>query len=567
MVSTLVYVLSPSLTSAYLFDVVAGQYRFVARGAVPSLAHPRSTLVDDATAAALAIERATGRTLFVHGRPAIPETPDGSGIDAVLAVCHPDGALRVAVVGATSELAYDSGPRAVNGAGQEVVHNLPLDRQDFRTRESVYEGVRKLRAAAPDVILLAGKPSESSDDRIDVVAEALAAVDPPPDCRPPALLFAGENGQLAGVRRTVGDKLPLYGASPLRPAPVEENLEEAKAILADLHCQTWCEQLPQFGRFAGWLKTRPVARDVALARMFRFLSVVEGGAVWGLDLDRATVGIFLAEPSSFSSFRFRPASPPLAQAYKWLPIDRSYSAFEQSIVNALLRPNTVPAGTDEMLYEGALLRAMCRQVFEDPRRAIVEPPAAGKPLHLVGTGPCAANVPNSAEAALLLLDCAQPSAIGYLCWDALSLLAPIGALASVEPQAAAELALSEAWERVGFFISPGGTLRTGATGLQVDVQYDDKSSLRLEVPAGSMDVLTIPRGERASLSIRLADRFDLGSYWGRKPRVDVEGVPMGVVVDARGRPISWPTEDLARQQAIANWRRVVGCCEAEEVVL
>ncbi|MCR4415826.1 MAG: glutamate mutase L, partial [Thermoguttaceae bacterium] len=532
-----------------MFDVVAGQYRFVARGAVPSLAHPHSTLVDDATAAALDIERATGRVLFVHGHPAIPETQDGSGVDAVLAVCQPDGALRVAVVGATNELAYDSGPRAVSGAGQEVVFNLPLDRQDLRTREGVYESVRRLRDSAPDVILIAGKPAGSSDDQVQIVADALAAVDPPPTSRAPALLFAGDGDQLAAVRRTVGEKMALYGAPPLRPSPAEENLEEAKAILADLHCQTWCAQLPRFDRFAGWLKARPIARDVALARMFRFLGVVEGGAVWGLDLDRATVGIFLAGPSSFSTFRFRPASPPLADAYKWLPIDRSYSVFEQSMVNALLRPTTVPAGVDDVLCEGALLRAMCRQVFEDPRRAVVEPSLGGKPALVVGTGPCTAHVPSNAEAALLLLDCAQPSALGHLCWDALSLLAPIGALASVEPQAAAELALSEAWDRIGFFISPGGSLRTGATGLQIDVQYDDKSSARLEVPAGSLDVLTVPQGERCALAIRMADRFDLGSDWGRKPRVDVEGSPLGVVVDARGRPLTWPTEDQARWRA------------------
>ena len=565
MESSLVFVLTPAVMSAYLFDWVAGSYRFVARGQVPSLTSPEATVVDDARAAMTEVERLTGRSLTLHGEPVVPATVDGCGVDVMAAVCAPGGVLRVAVVAGTEDLAVDSAPRAVCGAGHEVVYTLALDGHEAASPEGLFEAVRQLRLTRPDVVLVAAQGEGVGAERLPTFATALGAPEVQVGTEAPALLFAGEDSQLAVLVQGVGDRFPLQTAQRLRPAPGEESLEPVKAALYALHAERWCAQLPGFERFAAWLKRRPVPLDIALSRMFRFLAAAANGPVWGIDFDRAGPGLFLATPSSLSAFRMRLSFIPMSQSAAWLPSDPGDGAFAQAIVNLLMRPAALPATADEALYEGALLRAQCRLALDDPRRPVVEPALGGEVGRVVGTGPGTACAPGAVDAALLLLDAAQPVGVGYLQWDPLSLLAPIGALASLEPRAAADLALNEAAASIGFYVAPAGTVRPGGTAVSLEATYADKSSLRLEVASGTVEALPVPPSGQTTLDIKLVERLDVGAGGGRRFGVSVPPTALGVVVDARGRPIAWPVQEAERRRLLVASRRPLGARVSEEV--
>ncbi|MHB1415788.1 MAG: glutamate mutase L [Chloroflexota bacterium] len=557
MESALVFSLSPAVTSAYLFDKVEGRFRFVAKGSVPCLTWPDSTVVGDAAAAAGEIERLTGRSLFVVGEPVVPEGADGNGVDAIAAVCSPGNPLRVATVATTPELVRDSCMRAVETGGHTDVFSMLLNRNEPQGDGALYNAVRNLRAEQPDVVLVAGDGDGGSEARLVALATALASVEAVPGLPAPEIIYAGDSVQLSSFRQALAGRYRIHHAPRLRPSSDRERLEPVKAILSNVQVQRWCAQLPEYDRFAAWLPTPPVPNDVALGRVFRFLSASAGGPLWGVDLDRTGPGLFLVGQDSYSTYRMRAPSLVSSEAMVWLPSDASLDSCQAVLLNLRLRPSSVPATVEEASCLGAALRTACRRVFEDPRLPVAEPTMEGRLGQVIGTGPDAACAPGAAAAAMLLLDALQPLGVGSLRWDSQSVLAPIGALSELDPRVTAELAANEGPQIIGTYVAPAGALRAGVEGVHVEATYPDQTSLELEVASGSVEALPIPVGERARVSIRPAGRLDVGAGRGKRMEMDAEPSSLGIVVDARGRPIYLPSDEAARRELISgNLRRL-----------
>jgi hypothetical protein len=564
--SALILALSPAVTSAYLFQQVQGRHRFVARGDVPNLPRPQSSVADSAVAAATEVERITGRPLFARGEPITPVAPDGSGVGMIGCVCRPGGALRVAVVGEDAGLAYDSATRVVSGSGQDLVFAASLDDRELQRTEGLYAAVQRLREARPDVIFLAFYSGPQSSERLERIGLALGAVDIVPGYEPPVLLYAGSESLLGRLRDSVGARSSIKSAAALRPASGMENLEPAKAALVALHCEIWTSLLPDFDYLASWLAGPPVPQDVALRNMVRFLHETSGEGVWALDFDRASPGLFVAGPDGFSSFRFRPSPSSLEQAAAWLGPCPDADDLKRIAANLTLRPTALWGDELDAACEGALMRGLFRMALDDPRVSVTVPALNPRMTQVIGTGPGTGAVRNAAEAAMLLLDCCQVAGIGSLRWDALSLMAPAGALAEMNPGMASEVAVADASRPLAVYIAPFGLSQSGSAATQVRAQYEDDAAVRMEVPFGAVESLPVPRGSKATISVDPVGRLDVGAGAGRGVQFVVDGAPLGVVVDARGRPFVPSPDPTGRAKAAADSLEALDCRSVERSV-
>src|SRR5512142_3353397 len=88
-------------TRAVLFDVVEGEYRFIAASAAPSTAEaPIKDVSEGARNAITSLQTITGRVLLDGNRRLItPSQPDGTGVDEFVATISAGPALRTVVVG------------------------------------------------------------------------------------------------------------------------------------------------------------------------------------------------------------------------------------------------------------------------------------------------------------------------------------------------------------------------------------------------------------------------------------------------------------------------------------
>ncbi|MFO7723564.1 MAG: glutamate mutase L, partial [Bacteroidales bacterium] len=146
--------------------------------------------------------------------------------------------------------------------------------------------------------------------------------------------------------------------------------------------------------------------------------------------------------------------------------------------------------------------------------------------------------PHFGQCALTLLDALQPIGVCTLVADALGLTEVLGAVGAVQPLAAAQVLEHDGLVTLGSLVCPVGSAREGETVMRAKLTYANRQVLNLEIAYGSIEVIPLPAGRKATLELRPSRQFDIG--WGRKGRgavAEVDGGILGIIIDARGRPL------------------------------
>jgi len=143
--------------------------------------------------------------------------------------------------------------------------------------------------------------------------------------------------------------------------------------------------------------------------------------------------------------------------------------------------------------------------------------------------------------------------------DQASLLPQLGALASLHPLAATQVLARDGILKLGTVISLTGSGKEGAVALKLKIDYDDGQSLKVEVPYGAMEVIPLMEGKRAVVELRPSSRFDVGlGKKGKGATTELDGGALGIIVDARGRPLSLPGDGEKRRAKIREWMGELG---------
>jgi hypothetical protein len=84
--------------------------------------------------------------------------------------------------------------------------------------------------------------------------------------------------------------------------------------------------------------------------------------------------------------------------------------------------------------------------------------------------------------------------------------------------------------------------------------------MSVEVQHGSLELIPVAAGQKATLEVRPAPGVDLNENSPRQGafKVDIEGGALGLIVDARGRPIPFPASLDKRRIKTQEWLWDVG---------
>ena len=138
-----------STTRAVLFDVVEGEYRFVAAGYARTTAEaPHKDVSIGARAAISNLQNVTGRTLLDRNQALIaPTQSDGSGVDAVVSTLSAGPTLKAVVVGLLNDVSLESGRRLTETIYARVIDSIGLN--DKRRPDQQLDNLLRLRVADP----------------------------------------------------------------------------------------------------------------------------------------------------------------------------------------------------------------------------------------------------------------------------------------------------------------------------------------------------------------------------------------------------------------------------------
>ncbi len=483
--------------------------------------------------------------------------------------------------------------------------------------------VEKLLTLSPDAVLVAGGVDSGPISPLLRIAEVIvraaaaqrrreedAALVGGQVAPPPLLFFAGNPAALDPIQHALGDAANLVALpnmqprlGVLQPGPVRE-------ALSGLYRQKQLPQLAGLDSLRRWTghEIEPTLHAVELVT--RYISVEYRRDVLTADVGAANTAVILAGGKQDEEYGVLVRSNHgLAQGLsnllgavgpaavlRWLPFEYSAEDLQDWAMNRVIRPLGVAQTTRDLAIEHAFAREALRAALADLRAGWGL--AAGAYDLLVGTGGLLASAPRVGQAALILLDALEPTGetVGSLeiALDTTQMVAALGAIAQVHPGAAASLFDRDCLVLLGTCVVPLGSPAVSAAparngrapaqapekagaavapavpvAVQVTVEYAEAGSFTVEVPYGSIEVVPLRPEQRASLRVKPGPGFHIGrdepgKEVQTKPGEEIKGGQIGLIIDARGRPLVLPENPEARIARLLEWGRALHAYSARE---
>jgi hypothetical protein len=177
---------------------------------------------------------------------------------------------------------------------------------------------------------------------------------------------------------------------------------------------------------------------------------------------------------------------------------------------------------------------------------------------LVGSGGVLSHAPRRVQAAFMLIDGFRPEGITELAVDSIFMMPQLGVLAQVHPKAAMEVFHKDCLIRLGTCVAPRGEGKEGSPCLEISLEMPDGKTEERTVNFGEMTVIPLGVGEQAKATIKPSRRFDAGAGKGKEIHTDLSGGVVGIIIDARGRPLVLPTDRAERVRKLTEWNKALG---------
>ena len=561
-------------TRAAYFDVVEGHYRFIAMGQSPTTAGaPSKNVVLGAQMAIENLQSLLGKPLIDNdGRLTMPSQPDGIGVDSMVTTISAGPAIKTLVVGLLADVSLKSIESLAQTTYTQIIDTISLN-DPRRSDQQVDEIVR----SSPELIMMAGGMDGGATSSIQKILEIIGiAAYLLPQAKRPAVLYAGNKALAQEVKNSLNEIASHVQISPnVRPSLQVEDLAPAQRDLAGLVIKVREQQMPQLSdlrELSGGI-IQPSA--YAQGRMIRFLSsyFASGKGVLSVDVGASAISIGASFDGDLNLNVFPQfgLGEPLAgllrhttldDIARWIPLDIPAETVREYLYQKSLYPAAIPATPEELAIEQAILRQnlqlatrlMTNRLPPMRRRRDGLLPSF-EPILASGAAITGAATPG--QKLLMLLDGLQPTGNGMLALDQNNLLSMLGAASELNSILPIQVIDSGALSYLANVISPISKASYGTPILQAQLTCEDGKENAVEVKVGDLQVLPLESGQTGRLALRPLRRADVGLGPGQGAELDVNGSALGIVIDARGRPLALPDDGNQRRALLKKWQAAV----------
>jgi hypothetical protein len=564
-----------TMTRVSLVVQVDGSYRLIAQAETLSThRRPWRNVALGVADAIRQLEEQTGRRILNDEAMLIqPQQETLDGVDAFAVVTSAAEPLKVALVGLMSQLSLKTAQQAIATTYAVVDYQAGLD--DDASERGMLARVTALKQARPDMILLVGGVDGGATDPVLDLAHqvGLTLRTMLPEDRP-LVVYAGNSHLRREVADILGHLTDFKSVDNVRPSLEVEQPDQVQEVVQSQFTTWKIPRLPGLERLAEWstVSARPAAKSIeqTIAYVGKTFGVTALGvdvgsttttaSIKGQDTSRtitlANIGVGASAPNVLKQTTW-------ADFQRWLPFELSENAFKNFVHNQNLYPQTVPQTEQEMWMTLALVREALRLLRRQARQGRAPESDYESWDLILGAGYLLTRVIDPARAALALLDGLEPAGIGRLVLDVNGISRMVGGLALLQPDAAAELidqglqfGGANAFLNLGMVVAPVGESAFGSPALRLQMTYQDGHTLDMKIPFGSIEVIPLSWNEEATLQLRPTRRFSLSPAWeqtGQALTVTITGGALGLIIDARGRPMTLARKDEDRFQQLQSW--------------
>ncbi len=230
-----------------------------------------------------------------------------------------------------------------------------------------------------------------------------------------------------------------------------------------------------------------------------------------------------------------------------------------------MTPSIVPITAEELAIDQALGHRYLRNAFRLLRerypdfRGISDTGLATHLEPIIVSGALFTEAPFPGKTMLMVLDALQPHGVTTIVLDRYQLLPLLGAVAQSLPILPVHLLETEVFQSLGTVIVPDSPAAEGEHVLTVEVQKETGNNFSVDVTQGTLRRLVVQVDETAVLVLKPTRDTDVGFGGpGIGGKLKVTGGALGVVMDARGRPLALPEDDEARVALLQRWQWTLG---------
>lgn len=585
--SLLVADIGSTTTKVGLIDRVGDDFRFISAGTSATTAEPPTAdVVVGLDRAIELVEERTGRQfLSDEGQLITPERGVGQGVDAFAAITSAPAPLRVAIAGVSRDVSLASATRAINGTYATVEATLALNQTGGRwlpvkppadddgaqkktptvpLQDPTVLAAEALARAHPDVIVIVGGVDGGATTPLYEITNLVITIVASRDegMRPP-IIFAGNRDARSQIAARLGQLTPLHVVDNVRPSLEVEHLSALQRELEALYIERKIAWLPGLNALTSWTPAAVMPAARALENVVRFIARRFNLNVLGADMGAGSISLVSARGDASSrvvrsdlglgqNLENVIARVGMDELMSWLPMEIESDEARMRWLNHMLHPAAIPVTRDETRLLHAAARGALSTAARDGNVDV------GVIDLLLLTGRAFSYNSNPGSLALLALDALQPTGVFTLAVDTLGLAPAFGALAPVNPAAAASAIERDGFLTLGTVIAPISRTREGQVDLRVQVRSEASGTMNLEVQHGSLELVPLPLGQKASIEVRSARGVDLGRKYGGVFKAQVEGGAVGLIIDARGRPITLSADAEKRRAQIQKWYWDIG---------
>jgi len=572
-------------TKAILIEKKPEGYRQTFRGEAPTTVEAPYEDVTRGVLNSLAeLEELSGRRIL-DGERIITPARGTEGVDIYISTSSAGGGLQMMVAGVVKQMTAESAQRAALGAGAIVMDVLASN--DQRQPHEKIELIRRLR---PDMVLLSGGTDGGTVTHVVELAEFLAAANPRPrlghSFKLP-VIYAGNKDARDAVAERLGQKVELHVTDNIRPVLERENLGPARREIHELFLKHVMAQAPGYQKLMSWVGAPIMPTPAAVGEIMQTIARRQGINLIGVDIGGATTDVFSVFDGQFN----RTVSANLGMSYsisnvlaeaglenilRWVPFDIDETDLRDRIKNKMIRPTTIPQLLEELKIEQAIAREALRLAFEQHKQLATglkgvqrartisdsfDESLGGESIIdmrrldlLVGSGGVLSHAPRRAQAMMMLIDAFQPEGVTRLAVDSIFMMPHLGVLAQVHEQAATEVFLRDCLINLGTCIAMVNQAKAGTKAFDYTLEADGQVR-RGSLNVGEIKLEPLPDGQKGRVILEPSRRVDLGEGRGRRLEAEVSGGVVGVVFDARGRPLVVPQEN--RSTVVENWAKAL----------
>jgi len=570
-------------TKAILIQRIDGVYRQTHRGEAPTTVEdPFADVTIGVVNSVTEIGELAGRRLIDDDGHIIHPATDDAGCDVYISTSSAGGGLQMMVAGVIAQMTAASAKRAALGAGAIV-----MDVMAANDKRRPHEQVQRIRELRPDMMLVSGGTDGGNTTQVVQLAELIAPAKPQPrfgsEFRLP-LIFAGNAEAAPLVRDVFDESIDLQVVENIRPTLEVENLGPARDAIHDMFLEHVMAHAPGYNKLMTWTDAPIMPTPGAVGNILQRIAEEQDINVVGVDIGGATTDVFSVFDRTFNrtvsanlgmsySISNVCAEATMANVLRWVHVDMDERELRNRVKNKMIRPTTIPQSREALIFEQAVAREALRLAFQQHKefattlQGVQQQRTVGDTFSqqrsgmtivdnmaldlLVASGGVLSHAPRMEQTAMMLVDAFEPEGVTRLAKDSIFMMPHLGVLADVHAKAALEVFERDCLINLGTCIAPRGEGKPGQSCLSYTLAGTVRKSGSLNV--GDIELVPLGEADEVTVVIEPAKGFDVGAGPGRRRECTLRGGTVGLIFDARGRPVMVPEDRAESRTIVRRW--------------